>query len=207
MKGSGMGHCRPSKDPPLPASPFPTAQSRPVVPLLRADHRPTKRRKLHGEICHQLTRHGCSYKLPINLTRCPTRQGLLCLPDTNFSNHVRTQRTTAQLQWRLRNQFLQEPIQYPWGAHFLQGAFSLEDEGGWDCLSLQEQCQPQPQRFHLFLQPHRTIPSQLAGPTFTWARCAQTKSSTSLFCPSHTPRTTSTTSYLPSYCAVTFKKS
>lgn len=93
------------------------------------------------------------------------------------------------------------------GPFLTSGAFSLEDEGGWDCLSLQEQCQPQPQRFHLFLRPHRTIPSQLAGPTFTWARCAQTKSSTSLFCPSHAPRTTSTTSYLPSYGAVTFKKS
>lgn len=113
----GMDHCRPSKDPPLPASPLPTARSRPVVPLLRADHRPTKRRKLHGEICHQL---------PINLTRCPTRQGLFCLPDANFSNHVRTQRTTAQLQWRLRKQFLQEPIQYPWGAHFLHQEHSLQ---------------------------------------------------------------------------------
>lgn len=40
-----------------PHSTLPTVQPRLVVPLLGAEHRPTKRRKLHREICHQLIRH------------------------------------------------------------------------------------------------------------------------------------------------------
>lgn len=136
----------------------------------------------YAEICHQLNRYGHSYKLRNNLTGCPADgswPGLLSRcqffkqPDNTLKN------SPDPTEWK--PDWWSSSFRCSSNAPFLtSGPVSSEDKWNETCQSFHEWCQPWLRWCDLFQWLHRTIPSQLAGPTFPWDSAALTYHTSSI---------------------------